>query len=62
MKPKKKLPTTVLNNPNDPSPGLCYAPVDKNKNVILKMKKHFKVGIDPPRGWLQVPCETGCRG
>lgn len=50
---------TNLTNPNDVSPGQCYAPIiqgkpDKNK------KKHFLVGEDPPRNWQQVPCDAAC--
>lgn len=50
---------TRLTNPNDQSSGQCWAPVEKGTVNILK-KKHYKVGEDPPRGWVQAPCSIEC--
>lgn len=44
-----------LVNPNDEQEG-CYAPVDKNGNISLEKKKHFKKGNPGPSAWVQVEC------
>lgn len=56
---KAKRSKRGLTNPNDPSPGVCYAPVEKGVPNIKK-KRHIKVGKDAPQGWIQVPCSKEC--
>ena len=56
---KDKGSVTSLGTPNDPSPGVCYAPVENGKPNKAK-KEHIMEGVDPPKGWKQVQCTTDC--
>lgn len=56
---KDKDSVTLLRNPNDPSHGECYAPVENGTPNVSK-KKHINEGDDPPNGWVHVDCSINC--
>lgn len=57
---KKSDISTNLTNPNDPSPGQCYAPVE-NGVANKQKKRHIPKGENQPLGWVQVSCDNHCR-
>lgn len=56
---RKKKKSAALTNPNDDSPGQCYAPVEKG-SVNKAKKKHIPEGKTQPRGWVMVQCDASC--